>query len=174
MNKEFLNRIEEEFSQKDAKERADIIVDQYFHLSEARQNRGKDLPPARVRKILREWLHTSGDCPEQDTAVLRALLKAASQSGVPVKPLEKSSYSLGEVSAMYGLNPWTIRMWINRFGILRSRLNREGDVVIGSEDVERIGAICHLTRIGGLSIEDVRQRLESGENTNMEAEKDVR
>lgn len=169
MNKDFLNQIEDTFSQKTAKERAGIIVDQYFYLSEAKQNRGKSRTSLRLRKILRRWLSASGDCPEQDTVVLRVLLKASLQSGISVMPMKKNSYSLAEVSAMYGLNPWTIRMWINRFGILESRLNREGDLVIGAQDVERIGMICRLTRIGGLSVEDVRQRLESGDSGENEA-----
>jgi transposase len=33
-------------------------------------------------------------------------------------PLEMSCYSIDEVSKMFGVNPWMIRPWVNRFYIL--------------------------------------------------------
>ena len=163
-SKEFQTDMEVQFARKNAQERAGIIVDQYFSLSESRQSQGKSRPSLRLRKMLRRWLYDDAQSPDRDAVVLHALVKASRQSGAPVVEAgEKSSYSLDEVSAMYGVDPWTIRMWINRFGILTSRLDHQGDVLLTPQDTARIGMVARLARVKGLSVDDVRRHLETDE-----------
>jgi hypothetical protein len=100
---------------------------------------------------------------EKDPAGIRGSIKSPAPGG----PMRKAFYSLDEVSARYGIDPWTVRMWVHRFGIMVSRLNRNGNIVLSAENAEKIGTICRLVREGEspaeeLSVEKVRQHLGEG------------
>jgi hypothetical protein len=71
----------------------------------------------------------------------------------------KNYYYIGEVSEMFGINVWTIRLWINRFDILHPFRNINGHIVFASDDVERIGIIYRLTKVEGMTFGRVRKHL---------------
>ena len=71
--------------------------------------------------------------------------------------------SINEVAEMFGLNIWTIRLWANRFDILKPCRNVKGDILFASADVDRIGTICRLTKKKGITFDDIRKRLEAHE-----------
>ena len=68
--------------------------------------------------------------------------------------------AIDEVSAMFGVNVWTIRLWINRFKILGSRLGKHDNILLTPENVKRIESICWLTKKKGMSLQNVRTHLE--------------
>lgn len=87
----------------------------------------------------------------------------ADEAAVATAPrMDKTSYSLDEVSAMYGVDTWTIRMWINRFDIPMSCPGPFGERRLTRERAAQIGTISRLTKVGGLTVEDVRQYIRAG------------
>jgi len=75
----------------------------------------------------------------------------------------KNLLTIDQVSAMFGVDVWTIRLWINRFKILGSRLDKNDDILFTPEDVKRIESIFRLTKKKGTSLQDVRTHLEEME-----------
>ena len=69
--------------------------------------------------------------------------------------------SINEVAEMFGVNVWTLRLWANRFDILKPYRDKKGDIVFTLSDVDRIGTICRLTKKKGITLEDIRKRLEA-------------
>ena len=77
---------------------------------------------------------------------------------------QKKCYSIDEVSEMFGLNEWTIRMWCNRFDILKCSRDEKGDMVFYPENVRMIGMICYLIKTKGIKLTDVKKYLAEGGN----------
>jgi DNA-binding transcriptional MerR regulator len=73
----------------------------------------------------------------------------------------KNYRSIGEVSEMFGINVWTIRLWCDRFDILHPFRDINGHIVFASDDVERIGVIYRLTKIEGMTLKRVSKNLKS-------------
>jgi DNA-binding transcriptional MerR regulator len=72
----------------------------------------------------------------------------------------KSYYAINELAELLDVNVWTIRLWVNRFNILKPRLNQKGNLLFTYEDAEKIGTICHLTKVKDITLEKVRKYLE--------------
>ncbi len=77
---------------------------------------------------------------------------------------EKLRCSLGEVMELYGLDQWTIRMWVAWFGIPGHLSTADGDMLFTRPAVEQIGEICRLTK-KKMKIKEIRKHLESGNIT---------
>jgi DNA-binding transcriptional MerR regulator len=71
----------------------------------------------------------------------------------------KDGLSIDEVADRFGVNVWTVRLWINRFTVLKPRRNVKGNLFFTSEDVEKIEAICRLTKVKGMKLEEARKHL---------------
>jgi PAS domain S-box-containing protein len=61
-------------------------------------------------------------------------------------------YSVGEVGAMTGLSPHTIRAWERRHDALQPRRSKAGQREYSAEDVEFLIRVKQLTRARGLSL----------------------
>jgi len=88
----------------------------------------------------------------------------SNRTKIDVTPVEygrKRCYSINEVVQMFGVNAWTIRMWSNRFDILKPGRDPNGDLLFTSADMERIGTICHLSKVKGMTLKRVKKYLES-------------
>ena len=77
-------------------------------------------------------------------------------------PRKKSSYSISEVANMFNVDIWTIRLWANRFDILKPYRNKKDDIIFTLTDLDKIGIICNLTKKKGTKLEEVRKHLQSG------------
>jgi len=75
------------------------------------------------------------------------------------EPAEKSCHSIEDVAELYGVNPWTIRLWIDRFGIPGHFVDANGGIWFSPRAAEQIGTICRLMK-KKLKLEDVRKHLE--------------
>lgn len=71
---------------------------------------------------------------------------------------EKACYSIGNITEFYGLSPWTIRMWANRFDQLEYFVDSDGGMWFSPRAVEQIGEICRLIK-KKMTLEDVRKHL---------------
>jgi DNA-binding transcriptional MerR regulator len=69
--------------------------------------------------------------------------------------------SINEVARMFGVNEWTIRLWIDRFEILKPRRDAGDKLYFSPTDVKRIKLIHDLTTIKDITLEDVRKHLEN-------------
>ena len=76
-----------------------------------------------------------------------------------MKRKSKNYYSISEVAKMFEVNEWTIRLWINRFDILKPLTDKEGNLSLSAADVNKIGLICRL-RDKGITIKEIRKRPE--------------
>jgi DNA-binding transcriptional MerR regulator len=76
--------------------------------------------------------------------------------------MKKPFYSLDEVSAKYDIDPWIIRMWVNRFDIQEFQIGRNGGVKLSPQGVEQVGMIHRLLRVEGMSAKDIRKYLGTG------------
>ncbi len=81
-----------------------------------------------------------------------------------VHPMEKLHYSIDDVMELYGLDQWTIRMWVAWFGIPGHLSTADGDMLFTRPAVEQIGEICRLTK-KKMKIKEIRKHLESGNIT---------
>jgi DNA-binding transcriptional MerR regulator len=76
-----------------------------------------------------------------------------------VNPIEKLCYSIDNVMERYGLDQWTIRMWVDRFEFehLTTDDNR---ILVTQRAMEQIGVICGLMK-KKMKLEEVRKYIES-------------
>jgi DNA-binding transcriptional MerR regulator len=72
-------------------------------------------------------------------------------------PDGKPCRTLDEVSELYGVDPWTIRLWVDRFDIPHTAA-RNGGMRFSPRAVERIGTILRLAKTG-MGLEDARKHL---------------
>ena len=83
---------------------------------------------------------------------------------LPKELKKKSYYSLNELAEHFGVSVWTIRLWVNRFDILKPCFDKNDNLMFSSDDAERIGIICRLSKMKGMTLNRVRKYLEEGGN----------
>jgi DNA-binding transcriptional MerR regulator len=74
----------------------------------------------------------------------------------------KSYYSINELAELFGVNDWTIRLWVNRFKILTPHRNKNGTLLFTPEDAKRIGTICNLSKAKDITLRKIRKYFEAG------------
>ncbi|MDR2911017.1 MAG: MerR family transcriptional regulator [Bacteroidales bacterium] len=72
---------------------------------------------------------------------------------------DKSPKSLDEVSEMFNVSKWTIRMWIDRFSIVDHTVDKNGGIWFKPHVVEQIEVVCDLVKTKGMNLESVRKHL---------------
>jgi DNA-binding transcriptional MerR regulator len=72
---------------------------------------------------------------------------------------QKSFYYISELAELFGENEWTIRLWVNRFDILKPHFDKKGNVTFSPDDAERIGIISHLAKEKNMTLEKVSKHL---------------
>jgi len=73
---------------------------------------------------------------------------------------DKYCYSIDSVAELYGLDRWTIRMWMNRFDMRGYTFTADGEIMFSMRTVERIGTVCRLVK-KRMTLRDVREYLDS-------------
>lgn len=81
---------------------------------------------------------------------------------------KKQYYSIGEVSAMFGLNTSLLRYWETEFDILKPRKNRKGDRHFRPEDIKNLTLIHHLLRQRKYTIEGAKEYLKKNKSKAQE------
>ena len=71
----------------------------------------------------------------------------------------KNYYPLNELAEHFGVSVWTIRLWANRFNMIKPHLDKKGNLMFSAENAERIGIICRLSKKKGMTLETVRKSL---------------
>jgi DNA-binding transcriptional MerR regulator len=71
----------------------------------------------------------------------------------------KLYYSIGEVAAMFGVNPSLIRFWEKEFDIISPRKNDRGTRLFTQEDIDRIALIHHYVKERRLTLEGARRKI---------------
>ena len=79
---------------------------------------------------------------------------------------KKMYYPIGDVAAMFRLNPSLIRYWENEFDILKPKKNAKGDRLFHPEDVKNIKLIYHLLRERKYTLEGAKDFLRNNKNAS--------
>jgi DNA-binding transcriptional MerR regulator len=75
------------------------------------------------------------------------------------KQIEKVYYTIGEVAAMFNVNPSLIRFWEREFEQLSPKKNGRGNRVFSKKDVELFHKIHHLVKDRGYTLDGARKML---------------
>ncbi len=79
-----------------------------------------------------------------------------------VKPSEKLHYTIDDVMELYGLDRWTVRMWVDWFEIPGHMSAADGGILFTRQGVARIGVIRRLMK-KKMKLKEIRKYLESGD-----------
>ena len=72
---------------------------------------------------------------------------------------KKLYYSIGEVSAMFKINPSSLRYWETEFTIIKPKKTKKGDRFYNAADVKKLHLIYYLLRFKKYSIEAAKDYL---------------
>ena len=72
---------------------------------------------------------------------------------------QKLYYSIGEVSAMFKINPSSLRYWETEFTIIKPKKTKKGDRFYNAADVKKLHLIYYLLRFKKYSIEAAKDYL---------------
>ena len=79
---------------------------------------------------------------------------------------QKMYYAIGDVAAMFKLNPSLIRYWENEFDILKPKKNGKGDRYFRPEDIKNLKLIHHLLRERKYTIEGAKDFLKNNKKAS--------
>ena len=81
--------------------------------------------------------------------------------------MPKKYYYISEVANMFDTDIWTIRLWSNKFfDILKSRLDKNGNLTFSTTDLKKIETICRITKEKKMTLNEVREYMLSAKNKN--------
>ncbi len=83
---------------------------------------------------------------------------------------DKLYYTIGEVSAMFHVNPSLIRFWEKEFPVIHPQKNKKGNRVFTAKDIDSFRLIFNLVKEKGYTIQGAREHLASHKS---EAEKNM-
>lgn len=75
--------------------------------------------------------------------------------------IEKIFFTIGEVAAMLGITPSSIRYWENNFDELTPQKSNGGTRLFSQDDIEILKLINHLVKERGLTIKGARMKLKN-------------
>ena len=84
------------------------------------------------------------------------------------REISKMYYTMGEVSAMFEVNPSMIRFYEKEFDVLQPKKNKKGNRYFTPEDIENLKIIFHLVRDKGYTLNGAKDHLKN----NMAESKD--
>ena len=71
----------------------------------------------------------------------------------------KLYYTIGEVSAMLGVNASLIRFWEKEFPVLKPKKNRKGNRLFTKQDIQHLKEIYHWVKEQGYTLEGARKKM---------------
>jgi DNA-binding transcriptional MerR regulator len=75
--------------------------------------------------------------------------------------ISKMYYSMGEVSAMFGVKQSLLRFYENEFKILQPKKNKKGNRYFTPEDLENFKIIFHLINDKGYTIQGAKDHMKN-------------
>jgi DNA-binding transcriptional MerR regulator len=75
------------------------------------------------------------------------------------RDISKLYYTMGEVSAMFDVNPSLIRFYEKEFEVLQPKKNKKGNRLFTPEDIENLKIIFHLIKDKGYTLAGAKDHL---------------
>jgi len=75
------------------------------------------------------------------------------------RDISKLYYTMGEVSAMFDVNPSLIRFYEKEFEVLQPKKNKKGNRLFTQEDIENLKIIFHLIKDKGYTLNGAKDHL---------------
>jgi len=75
------------------------------------------------------------------------------------RDISKLYYTMGEVSAMFDVNPSLIRFYEKEFEVLQPKKNKKGNRLFTAEDIENFKIIFHLIKDKGYTLNGAKDHL---------------
>lgn len=79
------------------------------------------------------------------------------------KEITKRYYSMGEVTALFGVNASLIRFYEKEFDILQPRKNKKGNRMFRPEDIESLKIIFNLVKDKGFTLQGAKDYLKENQ-----------
>ena len=70
-------------------------------------------------------------------------------------------HTMGEVTAMFGVNHSLIRYYEKEFDVLQPKKNKKGNRLFSPEDVENLKVIFHLVKEKGFTLAGAKEHLKA-------------
>ncbi|WDF68143.1 MerR family transcriptional regulator [Sphingobacterium oryzagri] len=80
------------------------------------------------------------------------------------REINKLYYTMGEVTAMFGVNASQIRFYEREFDILQPKKNKKGNRLFTQEDISNLKIIFNLVKDKGYTLQGARDFLRSNKN----------
>ncbi len=80
------------------------------------------------------------------------------------REINKLYYTMGEVTAMFGVNASQIRFYEREFDILQPKKNKKGNRLFTQEDISNLKIIFNLVKDKGYTLQGARDHLRSNKN----------
>ncbi|CAN5311164.1 MerR family transcriptional regulator [soil metagenome] len=77
------------------------------------------------------------------------------------REISKMYYTMGEVTAMFNVNPSLLRFYEREFDVLQPKKNKKGNRYFTPEDIENLKIIFHLVRDKGFTIQGAKDHLKN-------------
>jgi DNA-binding transcriptional MerR regulator len=84
------------------------------------------------------------------------------------KEVEKLYYSMGELSAMFNVNPSLIRFWEKEFDIINPHKNKKGNRMFTKEDVDQFRIIYNLVKERGFTLQGAKDKLKNNKEDTID------
>lgn len=75
-------------------------------------------------------------------------------------PEGKIYYSIGEVAALFKVNPSLIRFWEKEFSILKPKKNNKGNRIFTINDIKKLARIYELVKEKGMTLDGAKKMLQ--------------
>lgn len=79
------------------------------------------------------------------------------------KEITKRYYSMGEVTAMFEVNPSQIRFYEKEFDVLQPKKNKKGNRMFRPEDIETLKIIFNLVKDKGYTLQGAKDYLKDNQ-----------
>jgi DNA-binding transcriptional MerR regulator len=76
--------------------------------------------------------------------------------------IEKTHFTIGEVSKLLNVAPSVIRFWEKEFSQLKPQKSKGGTRNFSQKDLQLLQRIYHLLKVEGFTLQGARERLKAG------------
>ncbi|MBN1769052.1 MAG: MerR family transcriptional regulator [Prolixibacteraceae bacterium] len=77
---------------------------------------------------------------------------------IPPK-IDKHFYTIGEVAAMFEVNPSLIRFWTKEFECIKPTTNKKGNRLYTEENINQVRLVYHLVKERGMTLKGAKTKI---------------